>query len=218
MTHKPTQAILNMIHPDTYVRPTSKKGLGLFAKRKFRRGEILWIADDFDVKIPLLNYRQVAENQRRILDIYSYMDNFERVIVPWDEGKYVNHSCAPNSTGIIEFDNLTIAFREIQPFEEIVEDYHCYFAHFETFICRCGTPNCRGLVGCEDPYEPQLRLHLGEIVDDIFSYPQPLLSYKSVENIEFLRLLEQFKDIKQLKSSYHESQLNGHCATTHQRL
>ncbi|MFD2574333.1 hypothetical protein ACFSUS_27105 [Spirosoma soli] len=41
-----------MIHSDTYIA-SIPKGLGLFAKRHFKRGEILWIADNIDVKIPL---------------------------------------------------------------------------------------------------------------------------------------------------------------------
>ncbi|MFM6293008.1 MAG: SET domain-containing protein, partial [Dolichospermum sp.] len=137
--------LLAMIHPDTFVSST-QKGMGLFARRDFQRGEVLWIIDDHDVKIPLEDYMALDEQQKQKLNIYSYLDFFHRVIIPWDEGKYVNHDCEPNSTGLIQYDNISIALREIKAGEEIVEDYSCYFGHFETFKCMCGSYNCRQLI------------------------------------------------------------------------
>ena len=177
-----------MVHPDTFVQPT-KKGLGLFAKRRFRRGEILWIADDFDLKIPLDQYLRIDPNQLHILNVYSYLDYQNRVIVPWDAGKYVNHSCAPNSTGLLECDNVSIALRDILPGEEIVEDYCCYFGHFETFTCLCGAPNCRGIVGNVNSYDSRLRLSLKDIETEIRSIDQYLLKIQSNENVEFMKII-----------------------------
>lgn len=189
-----------MVHPDTFVQPT-KKGLGLFAKRRFRRGEIIWISDDFDLKIPVQDYLHIAENQRRILNVYSYLDYKNRVIVPWDSGKYVNHSCAPNSTGLLDFDNISIALRNILPGEEIVEDYCCYFGHFETFTCLCGAADCRGVVGQENSYDPGLRLRLEDIEKEMFSTEQYLLSIQSDENLEFMKILSRRRQ---------ESGINGY--------
>ncbi len=181
-----------MVHPDTFVQPTGK-GLGLFAKRPFKRGEILWIADDFDLKIPVEEYLNIEEKQLRILNVYSYLDYRNRVIVPWDAGKYVNHSCAPNSTGLLEFDNVSIALRDIQAGEEIVEDYCCYYGHFETFTCLCGSPNCRGVIGNDDSYDPQLRLHLKDIAPDMLAVDQHLLGITSDENTDFLEILSRYR-------------------------
>lgn len=177
-----------MVHPDTFVQPT-KKGLGLFAQRRFQRGEILWIADDFDLKIPLKDYLRIEEKQLSVLNRYSYLDYQNRVIVPWDAGKYVNHSCAPNSTGLLEFDNVSIALREILAGEEIVEDYCCYFGHFETFTCLCGAPNCRGVVGNVNSYDSSLRLGLKDIENDIHVFDQYLMGIQSDENAEFMKVL-----------------------------
>lgn len=177
-----------MVHSDTYVQPT-KKGLGLFAKRKFRRGEILWIIDDFDLKIPLEQYLRIDEKQLHILNVYSYLDYQNRVIVPWDAGKYVNHSCAPNSTGLLEFDNVSIALRDIMPGEEIVEDYCCYFGHFETFTCLCGAPNCRGTVGNKNSYNPSLRIGLKDIESEIRAVDQYLFGIQSGENVELMKII-----------------------------
>lgn len=181
-----------MIHPDTYVKDTPK-GLGLFAKRPFRRGEILWIIDDVDARIPLAEYEALSDFQRNKINIYCYLDYLNRVIVPWDEGKYVNHSCDPNSTGLLEFDNLSIALRDIAQDEEIVEDYYCYYGHFETFTCRCGSSNCRNLIAQEASFDPGLRIPLEEIAPLILSLPQPLLAVVSVENRALFERLDAFR-------------------------
>lgn len=177
-----------MIHPDTYLKKTAK-GLGLFAGRRFGRGAILWIADDIDAKIPLADYERLDPLQQQKLNIYSYLDYQNRVIIPWDEGKYVNHSCAPNSTGILEFDNISIARQPIRAHEEIVEDYYSYYGHFETFRCRCGAPACRGTVARTDTYRADLRLRLADIRSALLGQEQPLLGVKSSENDAFFDLL-----------------------------
>lgn len=178
-----------MIHPDTCVKPTPK-GLGIFAKRPFRRGEILWIADDFDVKIPLAEYETLNRFERKKLDVYSYLDSRGRVVIAWDEGKYVNHACAPNSTGLLEFDNISIALRDIAADEEIVEDYYSYFGHFESFRCQCGAPNCRGEIREDNSYESALRLSIHDVAPLLRSLPQVLLQVESEENRELMELLQ----------------------------
>lgn len=180
-----------VIHPDTYIAKTSK-GMGVFAKRKFNRGEILWIADDFDVKIPLQTYEELDPVQKAKFNIYSYLDYDKRVIVPWDEGKYVNHSCAPNSTGVLQYDNISVALRDIEKDEEIVEDYYSYYGHFETFICHCGAPNCRHLIRYDETYDADLRLDLDDIAGLMLSLPQPLLEVVTKENKSFKSFLLAF--------------------------
>ena len=177
-----------MIHPDTFVQ-SNHKGLGLFARRDFKRGEILWIIDDHDIKVTLHDYEALDIHQRQKLNIYSYMDFQYRVIIPWDEGKYVNHDCEPNSTGLIQFDNLSIAMRDIKAGEEIVEDYSCYFGHFETFDCRCSSSRCRGEISSKHAYQVDLRIDLTEIAPVIRSLDQYLLKINTKENIDFLRIL-----------------------------
>jgi uncharacterized protein len=146
-----------MLHPDTHVLPTPK-GLGVFASRPFRKGEIIWIIDDYDLRIPMAEYMEIQHFQRRKFDRYSYNDETNHVIIPWDDGKLVNHSCLPNATGLIEFDNITVARRDIEAGEEITEDYCSYYGHFETFPCSCGEQECRGRV--EPGYNKNLRMQV----------------------------------------------------------
>jgi uncharacterized protein len=180
-----------VIHPDTYIAKTSK-GMGVFTKRKFSRGEILWIADDFDVKIPLQTYEALDPIQKAKFNVYSYLDYDKRVIVPWDEGKYVNHSCAPNSTGVLQYDNISVALRDIEKDEEIVEDYYSYYGHFETFNCHCGAPNCRHIIRHDETYDADLRLDLEDLAGLMLSLPQPLLDVVNKENKSFKSFLLAF--------------------------
>lgn len=180
-----------MIHPDTYIAKTNK-GIGVFAKRKFSRGEILWITDEIDVKIPLHVYEQFDQLQKSKLDMYSYEDYEKRVIIPWDEGKYVNHSCSPNSTSLLQFDNISIAMHDIEKDEEMTEDYYSYFAHFESFVCSCGSPNCRKYIKHDDTYDADLRLDLGDVAGLILSQPQCLLEIHSKEAQNFKAFLQSF--------------------------
>lgn len=180
-----------MVHPETYIKDTPK-GLGLFAGRRFQRGEIIWLTDDLDAKIPLKKYLSLTSLQRNKLNTYSYLDDKNRVVVPWDEGKYVNHSCGPNSTSLLEFDNISIALGDIEPDEEIVEDYYCYYGHFETFVCQCGAPKCRGLIQQANTYHSELRLRLSDIAAQMASLPQLLLSIRSAESEELKQVLRAF--------------------------
>jgi len=178
-----------MTHPDTFVKQT-EKGLGLFAKRKFKLGEILWIHDEIDIKIALADYLNMDKQLRKKLDVYSYMDNRKQVVIPWDDGKYVNHSCSPNSTGLLEFDNISVALKDIEAGEEIVENYNSYYGHFESFDCICMSKNCSGKVSSTQHYDDSLRLSLEEIAADIKSHQQYLFGLKNAENADLLRLLD----------------------------
>jgi hypothetical protein len=179
-----------MIHPDVFVRNTHK-GLGLFAKRSFRMGEILWLTDEIDVKLPLDVYMRMDAAQKRKVNVYCYLDDQNRVVIPWDEGKYVNHSCAPNSTGLLQFDNISVALRDIEPGEELVEDYHSYSGHFESFACACGADLCRGMVHCHDSYDPSLRLDLSQIARTMLAVPQKLFEMQTEETRALSALLHQ---------------------------
>lgn len=179
-----------MIHPDTYVKQTPT-GLGVFAKRKFLKGEILWITDEFDLKIPHHIFQKLPAEVQAKFNVYGYLDIQDRVVVAWDEGKYVNHSCAPNSTSLLQFDNVSIAMRTIEKDEQITEDYYCYYGHFESFGCKCGAKNCRSVIKMENTFDASLRFHLEDVLDDIQSHNQYLLSIPSKDVNYFKKLLKE---------------------------
>jgi len=73
--------------------------------------------------------------------------------------RFINHSCDPNCRvasvnvkGYIR--NGIYAIRDIQAGEYLNYDYHFDTKHGDRFVCRCGSPNCRGTMkgaGKDDP-------------------------------------------------------------------
>lgn len=179
-----------MVHPDTYTSATPK-GVALFAKRGFKKGEILWVADAADNVMPYENFLKLPQREQKRMSHYCYVDSQQRIIVPSDNGKYVNHSCAPNATYLIEFDNVSIALRDIEADEEITEDYRCYFNHLSDFDCQCGAKNCVGTLRKNDGFCTAHRLRLGEVATLITKHPQPLLRDNFQGKKQFLNLLKQ---------------------------
>lgn len=180
-----------MIHPDTYIKET-EKGFGVFTKRPFKRGEILWLMDDFDVCIPLQEYKKLDQKSLDKYNVYSYIDSTGMVIVPWDEGKYVNHSCEPNSVALVQADYVSIALKDIAADEEIVEDYDAYYGHFGEFKCLCGAKNCREIINRPDKEIRHGRLDLNEIGKELIQNNQLLLELATPKKINFQFLLNQY--------------------------
>lgn len=59
-------------------------------------------------------------------------------------GRFVNHSCEPNA--VVKSDTLLVAWRDIVEGEEIRFDYSTTISDGWTMPCRCGSPQCRGMV------------------------------------------------------------------------
>lgn len=179
-----------MIHPDTSLKNTPSSGLGIFANRRFKRGEILWILDEFDVRIPVEKFPNLPSVMKKHLKFYMYRDNQSRFIMPWDAAKFVNHSCNPNSGGIEGIDFISVALRDIEAGEEILENYHGYTAYLNNFKCECGAPNCSGWVRRSKMDNARFRILVEDIAEDMMALPQPMLDNTSEDKIGFLAFLE----------------------------
>ncbi len=177
-----------MIHPDTYTG-TTDKGVSLFAKRRFKKGEIIWIADSADTILPAATYRSFSEQKKQNVNSLGYLDSKGRFVIPNDNGKYVNHSCSPNCTYLLEYDNISVAMRDIGAGEEITENYRCYYGHLENFDCQCGVPSCSGKLKGDDSFLPSLRLRLNTIAPFILQHRQPLLNIRFEDRKDFLAAL-----------------------------
>ena len=111
-----------MIHPATEVRYINhEKGHGLFATQFIPIGTVTWVRDQLDREISpqeLLGYK---EELREIILHYSYRNKRGNFFLCWDNARYINHDCNPN-TCITAYD-LELAVRDIEKDEEITNHY-----------------------------------------------------------------------------------------------
>jgi hypothetical protein len=116
------------------IRESGISGRGVFARRRFRRGETVfrW---DLSRKIRRDAIELVSAEDRHFLNPFDE----EFFVVVAEPERYVNHSCA-NNTRVEHFTD--VAIRDILPGEEITSDYRSGGAELD-FVCRCGAPSCR---------------------------------------------------------------------------
>lgn len=109
---------------DTYVAPSAIEGLGLFAASFIPKGTPLWKFDSrFDLLFERSEIAAFPETQRQLMERYSYpvSSGSSVMIYETDNGRFVNHSEAPNM-GCAD-PTLGVALRDIEAGEEITNDY-----------------------------------------------------------------------------------------------
>jgi len=118
-------------------------GYGVIAKRPFSAGEVLTEVDG-------VAWREGDG----VDDRYSLWIQEGLYFDMVDQTRWINHSCDPNAgleTGVSDTGNVwgrIVALRDIAAGEEISYDY-AFPAHLAE-PCRCGSPQCRGLIIDED--------------------------------------------------------------------
>jgi SET domain-containing protein len=123
---------------DVVVGEAGVKGLGVFARRDFARGEFIFrrrhgrVVKNSD--IPSLS----EEDQRHLCEL-----DFETSAVLLPPGCYLNHSCDPNA---IRSGVNVYAWRDIHADEEITIDYRLNAHDGERGACGCGAATCQGYV------------------------------------------------------------------------
>jgi len=127
----------NPIEKYTEVKTSDIHGLGLFAKRLIPKGTIWWHARPQDVLIVskdqflILDLSQKTKEKKNFMHYlltYSYYErNTDSLIFCLDNSRFVNHSFNANS-GATEDENgfCSVTLKDIQPGEEITEDYSKY--------------------------------------------------------------------------------------------
>jgi uncharacterized protein len=136
---KEVNLAMDLLYKDT----NSKIGMGVFAARPFKKGELV-----------LRPTGKIVAEQT----IFSIQIDWDRHLDPNAPAKYLNHSCDPNlgvktaSDGLPDF----YALRDIQVGEQILFDYAMTeFTHYSRtdlkqdfdLTCHCGSPICRGRLG-----------------------------------------------------------------------
>ncbi|WP_036382429.1 SET domain-containing protein [Muricauda sp. MAR_2010_75] len=111
-----------MIHPDTELRFISSEiGYGVVATKFIPAGTITWVLDRLDREFTPLELQQMDPNYQNILDTYTFRNNKGNYILCWDNGRYVNHSF--NSNCLTTAYDFELAIRDIQPGEQLTDDY-----------------------------------------------------------------------------------------------
>src|SRR5262249_22973515 len=115
----------------------------------FVAGELIFKGEEKAQR--MVTRRFVEQNwtpeEKEIFRRYAYPVSNE-VFLLWDDNPSgwapQNHSCQPNTA----YRGLDIvALRPIAKGEELTLDYASFLdEHMEPFNCRCGAPNCRGLI------------------------------------------------------------------------
>tara|TARA_B110000503_G_scaffold14514_1_gene19867 strand:- start:6284 stop:6889 length:606 start_codon:yes stop_codon:yes gene_type:complete len=111
-----------MIHPKTELKLISNEiGYGVVATDFIPAGTITWALDKLDREFSPMNFQLMEPVYQTILDTYTFRNNKGNFVLCWDNGRYVNHSF--NSNCLTTAYDFEIAIRDIQPGEQLTDDY-----------------------------------------------------------------------------------------------
>jgi hypothetical protein len=163
-----------MVHPDTELTFISPEvGFGVVATSLIPRGTITWVQDELDQVITPQRLNELGPTYFNVLTKYSFVNGRGDYVLCWDLAGSINHSCRPTclSAGF----NFEIAVRDIQPGEELTDDYATLNLE-GSFECCCRTSQCRGTISGADIYTYADRWDniVAEAFPLIASQPQPL--------------------------------------------
>jgi uncharacterized protein len=140
-------------------KETGVYGKSLFAKRDFKKDEIVFVATGAIVSEPTT---------------YTIPIDWNLLIEPRiPEGnicQYICHSCEPNLG--IKNRTLFVATRDIAAGEEVTIDYAMIGYEYTDEVsdtgrvCKCGKPSCRGVWGCYKELSPELKQKYAGYISD----------------------------------------------------
>lgn len=117
------------------LKNSALEGKGLFAKRPFKKGEVVLGWNDDNVYLTESELAALPSELRRYVALYK-----DKYLLIAEPERYMNHSCNPNTQ--TDESGIDIALRDIAVGEEITGDY-TRFLTLEGFTCACGAENCR---------------------------------------------------------------------------
>jgi D-alanine-D-alanine ligase len=136
-------------------------GYGIYAARNIQKGEVVFKGEGRAQRIITKPYvdQYWTEAEKQVFAHYAYPISGQ-VYILWDDDPTQwapqNHSCDPN-TAYLGLD--LVAIKEIAAGEEITADYAALLNDTaETFQCKCGAANCRGVVAGSNGNSVQARI------------------------------------------------------------
>lgn len=134
--------------PYLFIGDAGPKGMGVFAAKTFRCGEIISIDDDNDYYNNVLSYEQII-NQGYDVHYHAFQVDHDAYVLPVGSvDDFMNHSCEPNCGIRLNSQGyLNIALRDIAVGEEICYDYSTYMnGPYQSMPCACNAASCRGAI------------------------------------------------------------------------
>ncbi len=160
-----------MIHPKTELKFISPEiGHGVIAKEFIPAGTITWVHDKLDREFTPAEVEHLEPLYQNIIDIYSYRNNKGNLVLCWDNGRFINHSFKSNCLSTAY--DFEIAIRDIQPGEELTDDY--------------------GYLNVTSPFEG-----IDEGTKRKIVYPDDLLNYHTVWDKEILKVFPLISKVDQ---------------------
>jgi SET domain-containing protein len=106
-------------------------GLGLFVSEFIPKDAIVWeFIEGVDVKITQEKFNNLNEAQKEYFYKYAWLQEDGYYYSSCDLTNFINHSYTPNLKVI---DDVVIAIRDIQPEEELFENYQEFDLEFNEY-------------------------------------------------------------------------------------
>lgn len=193
-----------MMHPDTEVQFISEEiGYGVVATRFIPKGTITWVQDELDQVYTPKQVESMKDISKQMVDKYTFRNNKGNFVMCWDISKYVNHSFKSNCLSTAY--DFEIAVRDIQPGEELTDDYG-YLNVTEAFVAK-DEGTSRTTVYPDDllNYHGEWDEKLQETLPYIQKVEQPLLPIIDTEVRQKLdKILNGEKPMDSILSVYYE--------------
>jgi uncharacterized protein len=141
--------------PKTEVRDSPIHGKGLFAKEPIAVEEIVAVKGghilsfgEWMARAPALGSAEIQVSEELFIAPVEQSQREGSMI-------YTNHSCEPNIA--IQGQIVFVAMRDIAPGEELTHDWATADDLDYEMECKCGSPNCRGIVTGKDWMKKELQ-------------------------------------------------------------
>jgi SET domain-containing protein len=124
-----------MLMVSTYLAPSAIEGLGVFAGESIKREHLLWsLNSQFDVFVKQSEIEELPPHMQDYLARYCYphLEMPGLIVLDGDNGRYMNHSLAPNTDFRI-FDK-GYALVDIGQGDELTCNYHEFDPTFTGFF------------------------------------------------------------------------------------
>ncbi|MGB7785604.1 MAG: SET domain-containing protein [Salinimicrobium sp.] len=196
-----------MMHPDTELRFINDElGYGVVATKFIPMGTITWVQDELDQVLEPSQVERMRPEVQKLVDKYSFRNNRGDLVLCWDLAKYVNHSF--NSNCLSTAYDFELAVRDIQPGEELTDDYG-YLNVSEPFVPR-DEGTARKTVFPDDllHYHREWDEQLAKAFNSFEKIAQPLKQLVAQQHLQRLEeLLQKQMPVDSILSLYYRENL-----------